>query len=219
MEDTLKLPVGTIVQLQQNATDNKDRYTVKLLGYLVGKGLIVSHLDNQGRTIILKDNTQLIARIVMGQKAIGFRTRIIETNMVPYPHMHLAYPENLEITEVRNASRTSTREPSLVKNLADENDAFIEAIVQDLSTTGAKILTRKPMAVIGDGVQLKMMLNVNRVDHHIDLTAEVKKVSYIEGNSKTTKKPLFSYGVMFKDANDLQRLVIHGYVLEQAAAS
>ena len=215
MEDKLKMPVTTLVQLQQGKTDNNDRYTVRLLGYNPGKGLIVSHLDNHGRTVILKDGTRLIARIVQGCKAMGFRSSIIETNMLPYPHMHLSYPEELEISEVRNASRVNTREASLVRNLADDSGTFIEAIIQDLSTTGAKVLTRKPIATVGDLLQVKMMLNVNKGEHRIDLTAEVKKVTYLEGDASKNRKPLFSYGVMFLDVNEIQRLVVHAYVMEQ----
>lgn len=216
MEDKLKLPVGTVVQLQQDATDNQDRYTVKLLGYNPGKGLIVSHLDNRGRTVILKDGTLLIARIVQGRKAMGFHARIVETNMLPYPHLHLSYPEELEISEIRNASRVNTCEASLVRNLADGADSMVEAVIQDLSTTGARVLTRKPIATAGDSLQIKMMLEVNKAGHRIDLVAEVKKVNYIEGDAKKNKRPLFSYGVMFLDVNEIQRLVIHAYVLEQA---
>ena len=216
MEDNLKLPVGTDIQLQMNTVDNNiARYTVKLLGYLPGKGIIASSLENNGRTVILKDGTKLISRVVLGTRAIGFRTSIITTNMVPYPHIHLSYPQSLEISEVRNASRAIVKEASLVRNLGEKDAKFSEALVNDLSTTGAKLLTKKPLAVVGDIVEIKMLLTANKIEHKINLMAEVKKVNYVENNPDKQKKPMFSYGVMFKGINAQQSLAIYAYVLEQ----
>jgi len=216
MEDNLKLPVGTDIQLQMNTVDNNiARYTVKLLGYLPGKGIIASSLENNGRTVILKDGTKLISRVVLGTRAIGFRTSIITTNMVPYPHIHLSYPQSLEISEVRNASRAIVKEASLVRNLGEKDAKFSEALVNDLSTTGAKLLTKKPLAVVGDIVEIKMLLTANKIEHKINLMAEVKKVNYVGNNPDKQKKPMFSYGVMFKGINAQQSLAIYAYVLEQ----
>jgi len=216
MEDNLKLPVGTDIQLQMNTVDNNiARYTVKLLGYLPGKGIIASSLENNGRTVILKDGTKLISRVVLGTRAIGFRTSIITTNMVPYPHIHLSYPQSLEISEVRNASRAIVKEASLVRNLGEKDAKFSEALVNDLSTTGAKLLTKKPLAVVGDIVEIKMLLTANKIEHKINLMAEVKKVNYVVNNPDKQKKPMFSYGVMFKGINAQQSLAIYAYVLEQ----
>jgi len=214
IEDELQLPVGTTIQLQQESGENNQRYKVRLIGYLPGKNIIVTNPEVNGRTVILKDDKVLIARIFKGSMAIGFRCRVMQTSLVPYPHLHLSYPNDLEISAVRNASRVNTKEAALVRNLAKPEDKFSEALILDLSTTGTKIATRHPIAQKGDFLQIRMKLNVDKEDRLLEMAGEVMKVNYQEASKSVNNKPVFNYGIKLKGVNAMQKMIIHAYVLE-----
>ncbi len=214
LDDKLQLPVGTNIQLQQEDNDNPElRYNVRLIGYYPGKDIIVSNPEIKGRTVIIKEGKVMIARFFKGSKAIGFRCRVKMTYMVPYPHLHLSFPENFEVSIVRNASRVNAREAAMARNLRFKDEGYTEALILDLSTTGARIATRHAIAQAGDILQIRMLLRVDEEDRQLEIAAEVKKVNYIEAD-KLNARAAFQYGLMFKGINNMQKLVIHAFVLE-----
>ena len=73
MEDKLQLPVGTPIQVQQEGIEDAPRFNVKLLGYYPAKGLIVTNTEFNGKTVLLTDDTKLVARAVQGNIATGVR--------------------------------------------------------------------------------------------------------------------------------------------------
>ena len=215
-EDKLQLPVGTSIQLQQEGIDNPIRYTVKLLGYYPGKGLIVTNTEHNGKTVLLTDDTRLACRVLQGSIVQGFRVHVIQTSMMPYPHIHLSYPDEIEVSVVRDARRILTKQPALAQNTRQRDDRFHEAMIVDLSASGAKIATRSPIAETNEILELKMVLEVAESEESLKLLCEVKSVEFREGNREKGRLPLHYYGVMFKGVNRFQKLVLHAFVLEAA---
>lgn len=210
IEDKLQLPVGSPVQLQQEEIEDAIRYNVKLLGYFPGKGLIVTNTEHNGKTVLLTENTRLIARAVQGSSCQAFRVKVVQTSMKPYPHLHLSYPDDIEISVVRDARRIQTQQPSLVRNSKNGNEKYYEAIIVDLSASGAKIATRTPIGILEEVVELKMEIDVAGEDEILRVMGVIKNVDF----RKKGKLALHYYGLMFKGVNRYQKLVLHGHVLE-----
>ncbi|MGD2119230.1 MAG: flagellar brake protein [Chromatiales bacterium] len=218
-EEKLRFPVGTRIQLQPEGIDNNPtRYNVMLLGYYPGKSLIVTNPESQpGKTVLFRDSQAFIARIMQGSVCQAFRATAIQTNMLPYPHLHLSYPDEIEMTVVRNASRIATKQPALVRNLKATSDKRFEAMVVDLSSSGAKVATRVPVAEVGDSLHVKMQLEVANETDILNLAAEVKKAEFREGDRQKGRLDLYYYGLMFEDLNRFQKVLLHAYVMEFAA--
>ena len=212
MEDRLHLPVGTPIQVQQEGIEDAPRFNVKLLGYYPGKGLIVTNTEFNGKTILLTDDTKLVARAVQGNIATGFRVSVVQTNMKPYPHLHLSYPdeEDIEVSIVRDARRIDTKQPSLVRNTKKGSD-YTEAMIVDLSASGARIATRVPVGILEEMVELKMEVEVAEEVEPLVLTGVIKNVDF----KKKGKMALHYYGIMFKGINRFHKLVLHAYVMEE----
>jgi len=213
VEDKLHLPVGTPIHLQQEELENPIRYTVKLLGYYPGKGLIVTNTEHDGKTVLLTDGTKLVARTVQGSAVQGFRVKVVQTSMTPYPHLHLSYPDDIEISVVRDACRVSTKQPALAKNTKND-DKNHEAMILDLSASGAKIATRVPIADLDEVIELKMELNAAGSDEKLTLLGVVKSVDYRRGDRDRGLLPLHYYGLMFQGVNRFQKLVLNTFVAE-----
>ncbi len=214
IEDRLQLPVGTSIQLHQENVDTPIRYTVKLLGYYPGKGLIVTNTEHNGRTVLLTDDTPLVCRALQGSSVQGFRVKVIQTSMMPYPHIHLSYPEDIETSIIRDARRIITKQPALVRNSRSGESRSYEAMIVDLSASGAKIATRVPVADVNEILEIKMVLDVADSEETLNLLGEVKSVDFREGNRAKARLPLHYYGLMFKGVNRYQKLALHAFVME-----
>ena len=216
IEDKLQLPVGTTIQLEQEDLEHPIRFSVKLLGYYPGKGLIVTNTEHNGRTVLLTDDTRLVCRALQGSIVQGFRAKVVQTSMMPYPHLHLSYPDDVEVTVVRDARRIITKQPALARNSKSGSNKKIEAMIVDLSASGAKIATRSPIAQKEDVIELKMILEVADSDETLNLIGVVKNVDFKEGDKEKKRLPLHYYGLMFQGVNRFQKLVLHAYVMEAA---
>jgi len=214
IEDKLQLPVGTLIQLQQDGIKNPARYSVKLLGYYPGKALIVTNTEFQGRTVLQTDDTAMIARALQGSVCQAFAVKVIQTMMVPFPHLYLTYPNDIETSVVRNANRIVTKQPALVSNGRDDDGKRYEALVVDLSSSGAKVATKVPVAEVNDVLDMIMELEVAGKDERITVAATVKSVEFKDGDKAKGRLPLFYYGLMFEGINRFQQIIIHAYVME-----
>ena len=214
IEDKLQLPVGTPIQLQQEDTENPVRYTVKLLGYYPGKGLIVTNTEHNGRTVLLTDDTRLVARSLQGSAVQGFRVKVLQTSMTPYPHLHLSYPQEIETSVVRDARRITTKQPALARNIKSDESDFHEAMIVDLSASGTKVATRVPVAGVDEVLEIKMELDIADMVEKLTLLAEVKSADFRQGNRDKGRLPLYYYGLMFKGVNRFQKMALHAFVTE-----
>ena len=217
-DEKLKFPVGTRIQLQPEGIENNPtRYNVTLLGFYPGKSLIVTNPESQpGKTVMFRNSQAFIARVMQGSVCQAFRASAIQTNMLPYPHLHLTYPDDIEMTVVRNATRIVTKQPALVRNLKSTSSKRFEAMVVDVSASGAKVATRVPVAEVGDNLEIKMQLEVADEIDILNLVAAVKKSEFREGDKQKGRLGLHYYGLMFEGINRYQKLLLHAYVLEFA---
>ena len=212
IEDNLQLPMGTPLQLQQEGEgiENPIRYNVKLLGYYPGRGMIVTNTEYNGKTVLLTVDTKLVVRSVQGVTCQAFRVKVVQVSMKPYPHLHLSWPDDIEVSTVRDARRIETKQPSLVRNPNSPDGKYYEAMIVDLSASGAKIATRVPIGRIGEMVELKMQLEVAEQDENLNLLGIIKSSEF----KPSSKLPLHYYGLMFQGINRYQKMVLHGHVVE-----
>ena len=55
--------------------------------------------------MMLRDGQTFVGRFFSGQRAFAFSTALVKQTSVPFPHMHLAYPRDLRVQEVRKSPR------------------------------------------------------------------------------------------------------------------
>lgn len=95
--DEIGLQIGCPIQLQLLDGDSKV-YTVQLIGFLHGEGLIISAPKSSGNelSMILRDDQPLNVHLRSNNYEIAFRSNIVEKRLTPYPHLHIEVPEKIE---------------------------------------------------------------------------------------------------------------------------
>ena len=89
----LNLKFGDALQLQFAGED--PRFAVRLVGYLENRSIIVTVPVHNRRLVPVRPGQELNIRMMVNDRACAFVTRVIHYYRVPYPHMHLEYPQEL----------------------------------------------------------------------------------------------------------------------------
>lgn len=215
-EQVLNLHVGNMLQLQRISPEFDDRYTVTLIGYLEGRGLIVTTPLVHDKVQFIKEGMRFAVRLLDGSQVMGFVTTVTHSATKPYPHLHLSYPAEIESIAVRNAERISTNLPALARNTRhpDEEESWQPALVKDLSMTGARLESIEPLGRTGEHLVLKFDVEVCGAREQITLLSQVCNRSVI-GHRGDPDDSRYCSGISFKRIDRLQEVMLNNCVLQQ----
>ncbi len=214
-EKILNLHVGNTLQLQRVSPEFTDRYTVTLIGYFEGRGLIVTTPLVHEKVQFIKEGMRFAVRILHGSKVMGFISVVTHSATKPYPHLHLSYPEDIESLAVRNAERINTNLPAMVRNTqdADDEDSWQPALVKDLSMTGARLESLEPLGKRGDRLVLKFEVDVCGEKEQITVLTDICNRSLVShlGDPDDSR---YCCGISFQQVNRFQEVMLNNCVLK-----
>jgi len=217
----LILNAGDSLQLQfypPTSGSNEGRYYVRVIGYLAGKSIITTSPVVDGRLILLRQSQQFTVRLISGNAVHGFISSLLKKTTVPYPYIHLSYPETLESKTIRSAQRVNTRIIVTIQNLEPGKELVKSksALLNDLSSAGALIVAPEELGDVGDMISISVKLLVAGTEEYLSISAIIRRVL---GKITVEDKEVNRYGVEFEMSEEREKLIIHGYVYEQIAKS
>ena len=201
----IQLAPGDLVQLQTLHPTHAERYQVRMIGFYAPVSLMVTSPTVQGRLVFVKEGQQFLVRGFVGKDAVAYKTRVIKSNLSPFPYLHLAYPETVQSMRIRGSSRVSVELVTSVNGPAGSAAAKIV----DLSCGGARMVSPKPVAEKGDDVKLSFRINPSGLDVYLTINAKVRAVSRDE-----TANSQVATGVEFVDLNEQDRLYLTNMVYQ-----
>ncbi|MBQ0744892.1 MAG: flagellar brake protein [Pseudomonas sp.] len=201
----IQLAPGDLVQLQTLHPTHAERYQVRMIGFHAPVSLMVTSPTVQGRLVFVKEGQQFLVRGFVGKDAVAYKTRVIKSNLSPFPYLHLAYPETVQSMRIRGSSRVSVE---LVTSVNGPTGSAAAKIV-DLSCGGARMMSPKPVAAKGDDVKLSFRINPSGLDVYLTINAKVRAVSRDE-----TANSQVATGVEFVDLNEQDRLYLTNMVYQ-----
>jgi len=214
-ENILNLHVGKMLQLQRISPEFNDRYTVTLIGSLLGRGMIVTTPVVHERTQFIKEGSRFAVRLLHGSKVMGFIATVTHSASKPYPHLHMSYPAEIESLAVRNAERVTTNLPALVRNTrhADDDTAWQPALVKDLSMTGARLESLDPLGRTGERLIMKLDIDVCGESERIMVLTEICNRTVVS-DKQDQQETRYCCGISFLKVNRLQEVLLNNCVLQ-----
>ncbi|MCJ8169156.1 flagellar brake protein [Atopomonas sediminilitoris] len=202
--EDLRLMPGQALQLEIDGY-NQERDKAQLLGYRPSHSIIISAPMSNGVLVPLKTGMPLSVRLFAQQLncACGFRTEVLATPRLPYPHLHLAMPKRLSLGEVRTSVRAKVNLISSVYYGAAQQKC--SAIIKDLSLGGCRLQARALDLCPGDELKLTAQVAVSGIERIVTLSGHARSV--LQDNEHTV------IGVQFAEINDTDRITLHAYVL------
>jgi c-di-GMP-binding flagellar brake protein YcgR len=209
----LKLQVGEPLQLQPRDGEGSRRMHVKVIGYLPGQSLVVTTPRVRDKVMIIREGQPFVARVMIGNRIVGFATTVLRSCAVPYPYLHLSYPEEMEQITVRKAQRVRVKLFASVKNSNPEfqSQKPQPVTVVDISTSGAQVISGDAIGEVGDRVQLNCLLRVGDTEKLLTIPALLRNV-HLEDEGGADN---YSHGLEFQLTDQQDIFALHGFVYEQ----
>lgn len=205
--EELKLLPSTPLQLQfHNAPNIRER--TLLVGYLKNKAIVITTPLVKGSSRPVKIGEHLNIRFFSSEasSAVAFSSQITHVTVSPFPQLYLSYPQAVATGEIRQAVRVSTELISTVK----AGDISLSATIVDLSTTGCRVESSKPLGAAGDRFTLVAKVDAAGARRIVRLPCEIKMVIDDDPASEQC-----SYGLAFETLNEEVSLILHAYVYYQ----
>ncbi|MET0089516.1 MAG: flagellar brake protein [Candidatus Thiodiazotropha sp.] len=213
MTDSVKyLQIGDVLQLQfASPSENQDRFSATLIGFLPNQSLVITTPRKSGNPIIVREGQSFTVRMLQGSNIFGFVSRVLQVSSKPYPHLHLAYPGEVESAVVRNAPRVSTElQVTLIRPGGANQEEHYPVIISDISSTGARVIDRKKLGEVGSVIQISQTLAVCGGEDVLKVLAVIRNIREVPDASGNLR---YLHGVEFRGLNRFQQLILCSYVL------
>lgn len=207
--NNLRLRFGDALQLQFVGED--PRFTVRLVGYLENRSIIVTNPIHNRRLVPVRTGQDLNIRLMVNDRACAFVTRVIHTYRVPYPHMHLEYPQELVTNQFRKAVRVETRiDGTVINRSIGDRAKDIACYMQDLSETGTHLVTPIRIGKTGDEIALSFTLNIGGIKRQLEVPAILR--GRIKAGDEDTEERRVHYGVEFLSVPEDARVELIAFI-------
>lgn len=199
-----KIRIGDTLVLQ--SSPDAPRYPVRLIGYLRNRSVIVTPPEVNGEVAMVRDGQSFIGRFFSGQNAFAFSTSVLKQTSVPYPHLHLVYPRELKVQEIRKSPRVDVSLISAVEFEGRGGQAAVRVI--NLSSTGAGFRAKVALGEQGQKLILKFKLAIHGIDTVVNVRSEICSVR------ETNEDPAMSFlhGVRFLDVDEPTHFALSAFV-------
>ena len=215
----LSLEVGSVLQLQFLTDDSKARHYVKVIGYLHNKSLLVTTPQVQGKLMLVREGQAIAVRSLSGSDVVAFSVAVISSHVKPYPYLHLTYPTEMQAITVRKAQRIGCRTNAMVRDCGPEASAqenppeAVAVTVDDMSTTGALLISDMQLSEVSGLLSVEMKLNVAEVEETLTIIAVIRNVRTREDDAGNVLEYL--HGVEFQFADRQESIMLHAFICEQ----
>lgn len=208
--DQIKLAIGDPLQLQAHSSSGSaPRYYVKLIGYLRGKGVIVTTPSQDGKLLLMREGQSFVVRLFSGKSVYAFGASVFKVANVPYPHLHLTWPSQVNGLVVRQGARTKV---NIIGAVQDAHQRSHAATLINLSTGGCLLLAKAQLGIKDDRVGLKFRVSINDSEQYLDLRGVIRSISR-EGGEEGG--PMIQHGIQFSDIAPNDRVVLTAYVYQK----
>lgn len=212
--DDLHLSIGDNLQLQL-FRQQELRYPVKLIGFALGGSLLTSAPKApNGKPLLLRDGERANVRLIASNRVIAFMTQVLAVRMQPYPYLHLSLPADIEAVEVRKSLRVNVqiRASAINQNGGAQDVLAFPAQVVNMSTTGMRLESSRPLGIKGDPLSITMEITVAEFKRLVTLNGEICALGRIERDDNSAG---VFHGVELRDLDAEESLFMRTFVYEQ----
>ncbi|MFZ6674448.1 flagellar brake protein [Undibacterium sp. Xuan67W] len=208
--DSVRWHVGEIFYLQVHDNANL-RYTVRLVGFVKNKSVLVTAPMIDGKGALIRDGQTFIVRAFPGKRAYAFTASAIKSVFSPHAYLHLTYPKQVRSTTIRQNSRATVKIIAAVSIGDPEQTAA--ATLGDLSMGGTSGVIKKPLGKKNDLGIIKFKVNAAGNDEFLVLKVILRSVSPTETGDE------YRHGFEFIDVPTQAKLILSAFVHQTLAES
>lgn len=214
--DDMKLKVEDRLQLQPPAQLARERFLVKVIGFLKGASLLVTTpITTNGLRLQLMENEIVVMRSFSGQNAFGFACTIQRIIKIPYEYLHLSFPDKIQGIVIRKAPRVKTRIIASVQGSKPDVAEQVSALISDVSANGASLDAKRPLGDKGDILNLAFRVHLHNIDALLSVKGVIRAVLSGDAAIDATKSGLIRHGIEFQDLQPNDCVVLQSMIYQQ----
>jgi len=214
--DDMRLKAEDRLQLEPPSQLARERFAVKVIGYLRGASLLVTvPITANGLRLQLMENEKVVMRSFSGQNAFGFACTIERIIKIPYEYMHLSFPVNIQGIKIRKAPRIKTRIIATVHLSASGSASQTSAFISDISANGVSLEAKQLLGDKGDILQIAFRVQLHKVDAYLSVKGIIRAVLSSDPLTDAQKSGLFRYGIEFQDLETNDSVVLQSMIYQQ----
>lgn len=206
--DSVRWYVGETFYLQVH--DNASiRYTVKLVGFVKNKSILVTAPVMDGKGALIRDGQTFIVRAFPGKKAYAFTASALKSVFSPHAYLHLSYPKLVRCTAIRQGSRATVK--IIASVTVGDPEQTAAATLSDLSMGGSSGIIKKPLGKKNDTGIMKFKVNAAGNDEYLSLNIILRSVTQTENTDE------YRHGFEFIDVSTQSKLILSAFVHQTLA--
>ena len=212
--DDIKLKAEDRLQLEPPAQLARERFLVKVLGYLRGNSLLVTApITANGLRLQLMENEKVVMRSFSGQNAFGFACTIKRVCKIPYEYLHLSFPDKIQGIMIRKAPRVKSRIIAAVRGDKLNAGEQVSALISNISANGASLDAKRSLGGKGDALNLEFRVRLHNIDAYLSVKGVVRAV--ISGNDTDAPADIVRHGIEFHELQPNDSVVLQSMIYQQ----
>ncbi len=208
--DAIKLMPDDTLQMQPLLEGQTERYTVRVIGIMKPKSVLVTAPMVDGKLIFVRDGQTYMIRAFSGLNVCAFKARVLKSQLQPFPYLHLSYPENVQAMRIRKAMRAPAGIIVAVHDGEDGRQVGAGKMV-DISVGGSKLLSPAVLGKKEQTLWLSFKVKLGDMEEYVKTPAIIRSLGEEEDEQG---KPMKSFGMQFGDLTQAQRLIIMNLVYQ-----
>jgi len=208
--DEVKLMPGDVLQLQSMVEGQQERLTVRIIGVMKPKSVLVTAPVIDGKLIFVRDAQPFLVRAFSGLNVCAFKSKVLKAQHAPFPYLHLAYPDTVQVMRIRKAVRARVQVITAIYDQSGGKQIGAGRIV-DLSVGGAKILSPSATGSKDQPIFLAFKIKLDDLEEIVETSATVRSITSEEDEDG---RKVTALGVQFEELLPQQRLIIMNLVYQ-----
>ena len=210
--EELGLQIGDSLSLEM-LSDAETRYTIKMIGYVPNKSFITTAAYiAPGRPAKFQEKQPCIIRFAVQNGVTGFKTAVLSMRTIPYPYLHFAMPDDVQMLEVRKAHRVRTKILATIDNLGDPDIKSVQGQIDDLSLSGVGLRTAEPIGEKEQKISIAFDCQIGEISKILVLKGILRAVT--EKDEPKNKLP-FCYGVQLLEIDEEDSIAMHAFIYQK----
>lgn len=200
----LRLAVGMTLTLQRLREDGiTEVLPCSLIGFVEGQGLIVRPQDEGVLSTLVKGES-LTTRLAVEDKRYAFLCQVLTLVKLPYPHIHLSYPQAIQGILKRGAPRFRLHKP--IRLSLQQGDELVKVSISDISSSGACLLAEQPLGLDSDTLNIEFRVPFDKT--LITLPCIVRYVLAEQDENGC----IYRHGVAFQFSSSAEQLELEQFI-------
>lgn len=212
--DDMRLKAEDRLQLEPPAQLSRERFTVKVIGFLRNSSLLVTvPITANGLRLQLMEKEKVVMRSFSGQNAFGFACTIERIIKIPYEYMHLSFPDNIQGIMIRKAPRVKTRIIAAVHESASNGNKQVSALISDISANGVSLDAKSALGNKGDSIKLAFRVQLHNVDAYLSVKGIIRAV--LSTDAEALKSGLIRHGIELQELQPNDSVILQSMIYQQ----